>query len=67
MDQLVKAVCKPKVHTSRAVCIEDPGNAHIHAVLSVKPIGEGLGNAFSFIVTGPGSDGVHMAPAEKDM
>lgn len=50
-----------RVH-SRTEGVEDTGNPHIHTVLPLVTVGEGLGNSLALVVAGPNADAVDVSP-----
>jgi hypothetical protein len=55
-----------RVH-ARAIRVENTRNADIDVVLAVEAICERLGDALALVVAGARSDGVHVAPAKRQI
>ena len=49
--------------TSRPVRVENSSDSDVDTVLPLETIGQRLGHTFSFVIAGPRSDRVYMAPA----
>ena len=49
--------------TPRPISVEDSRNANLDAILALKAIRQGFGDALPFIIASTGSDGIDMSPA----